>query len=642
MGASFLNLVATKVTVKGEEQKFVSLHLRQGFNRHHTFTVMVNYLSPNNTFQQTPEKFIGYIGETASISFVHRQTGESYDFEGIITQVEMVGSMGETGGVAIHGTSPTILYENNRTLDSWMDQSLSTIIKEVTQEYGKVNLVSNPKYATPIPYMAQYNESVFDFMNRLSALYGEWFYYDGTKVYFGKPDRDNTEKIVYDMDLEEVRLVANLVPGKSARYDYVAQENKQHNADTPAKPDGMNDLQSIAHSCSEKAYTAKTTSAADPHVTDKAELDEQMRIVKNASGANLLNIKGIGKTCRIRIGEIIDVSFPDRMKLPPLGKFRIVGIEHEVRRDGHYSNSFVGVPDGTVHIPVPDVKRPLALPELATVKENNDDKGQGRVKVAFDWQKNGKTTNWIRVQTPNAGVSGAVPKNRGWVLFFDSNLSGGDVYKSNVCMTCNYLVGRGRYAELGETEDLLIPPSAALAGSVYKTVMAQVTAGKKYGSMSEVDGVAFNLKKSEISEIEKIGLIPMVKEYGKVMAFSAKTLFNGDNLGLQTYSVVRVFDWVTKVLMDFLNRRAFENWNSKAERDLRGQISKFLDSIQGPGRLIEKFKILRFERDPKQKDRIFLDIHLTPYFPAKSFVIKLEGTKGDDENDWNSDYAQDA
>ena len=77
MGASFLNLVATKVTVKGEEQKFVSLHLRQGFNRHHTFTVVVNYLSPNNTFQQTPEKFIGYIGETASISFVHRQTGQS-------------------------------------------------------------------------------------------------------------------------------------------------------------------------------------------------------------------------------------------------------------------------------------------------------------------------------------------------------------------------------------------------------------------------------------------------------------------------------------------------------------------------------------------------------------------------------------
>lgn len=417
MGASFLNSVTAKVTVKGEEQKFVSLRLHQAFNRHHTFTVIVNYLSPNNTFQQTPEKFISYIGEKASISFVHKQTGETCDFEGIINQVEMIGSVGETGGVAIHGTSPTILYENNSTLDSWTDQSLSAIIKEATQEYGKVNLASNPKYALPIPYMAQYNESVFDFMNRLSAQYGEWFYYDGAKVYFGKPDKDNTEKIVYDVDLEEVRLVASLVPGKSARYDYVAQENKQHSADTPAKPEGMNDLQSIAHGCSEKAYSARTTSAANPHVTDKEGLDEQMKIVKNSSGAGLLNIKGIGKTCRIRIGEIIDVVFPDRMNLPPLGKFRITEITHEVHRDGHYVNTFVGIPDGTVHIPVPDVKMPLALPELATVAANDDEKGQGRVKVVFDWQKpKEKTTNWIRVQSPNAGTSDAVSKNRGLVF----------------------------------------------------------------------------------------------------------------------------------------------------------------------------------------------------------------------------------
>ena len=33
MGASFLNLVATKVTIKGEEQKFVSLRLHQSFTK---------------------------------------------------------------------------------------------------------------------------------------------------------------------------------------------------------------------------------------------------------------------------------------------------------------------------------------------------------------------------------------------------------------------------------------------------------------------------------------------------------------------------------------------------------------------------------------------------------------------------------
>lgn len=226
-------------------------------------------------------------------------------------------------------------------------------------------------------------------------------------------------------------------------------------------------------------------------------------------------------------------------------------------------------------------------------------------------------------------------------LFTAANLTGGDAFKSNTIMTCNWLVGRGKVAEVGEEDDLTVPGSAALAGKMYYTLMSQVTAGKKHGAINDIDGVKFDLKKSEISHLERIGLVPMVNEYGKVMAFSAKTLFNGDNIGLQTYSVVRVFDYVTKVLFDFLNRRAFENWTSKTEQDLRGQIVKFLDGIQGPERLIERFKIMRFERDEVQKDKIHLDIHITPYFPAKSFVVKLDGQKGEDEETtWSSEYAQ--
>jgi hypothetical protein len=225
-------------------------------------------------------------------------------------------------------------------------------------------------------------------------------------------------------------------------------------------------------------------------------------------------------------------------------------------------------------------------------------------------------------------------------LFEAANLTGGDTYRSNVIMSCNWLVGRGKYAELGEGEELFVPPAAALAGKIYNTLMSQVTAGKKYGGINEVDGVRFDLKKSEIANLEKLGLIPMVKEYGKVMAFSAKTLFNGDNLGLQTYSVVRVFDYVAKVMMDFLNRRAFENFTASSRKELNGQIVKFLDSITGPTKLIENFSIKRFEQDPVQKDRIYLDIHLKPYFPAKTFLIKLDGQKGDDGNDWSTEYAQ--
>ena len=227
--------------------------------------------------------------------------------------------------------------------------------------------------------------------------------------------------------------------------------------------------------------------------------------------------------------------------------------------------------------------------------------------------------------------------------FFETAfLTGGDTYRSNVIMACNWLVGRGKFDEVGEEEDLFVPPSSALAGKIYNTLMSQVTAGKKHGGMNEVDGVRFDLKKSEIASLEKLGLVPMVKEYGKVMAFSAKTLFNGDNLGLQTYSVVRVFDYVAKVMMDFLNRRAFENFNGNTRKELNGQIGelRFLDGITGPNKLIENFSITRFEQDPVQKDKIYLDIYLKPYFPAKTFMIKLEGQKGDDGNEWSSEYEQ--
>jgi len=223
------------------------------------------------------------------------------------------------------------------------------------------------------------------------------------------------------------------------------------------------------------------------------------------------------------------------------------------------------------------------------------------------------------------------------------DLADGEAHMSNVMMSCNWLAGREQYNE--EEDGMFVPPSAALAGKMYKTLMSQVAAGKKFGSMTDVSGVRFPLMKGELSNLEKIGLVPMVNEYGKVMAFSAKTLFNGDNLGLQTYSVVRVFDYITKVLIDFLNRRTFENFDFNNKRDLQKQITKFLNSISGAGKLIKKFEILKFHQDPQDKTKIYLDLYLVPYFPSKNFTISLFGQKGADTDDaeyaeWLADYQQ--
>ena len=223
--------------------------------------------------------------------------------------------------------------------------------------------------------------------------------------------------------------------------------------------------------------------------------------------------------------------------------------------------------------------------------------------------------------------------------FDAANLTGGDIYRSNVLMTCNWLVGRGKHADLGEEDELMLPPSTALAGKIYSTLIAQPTAGKMHGGINEVDGVSFPLKRTELSELEKRGLVPMIKEWEKVMAFSAKTLYTGNDIGLQTYSVVRVFDYIGKVIIDFLNRQAFQNWTPTVEKQMGKEISRYLESIKGSDKIIQDFSLMKLTQDPETK-RIYIDLHLTPFFPAKNFMLKLGGTKGDSAEAWASEYAE--
>ena len=58
-------------------------------------------------------------------------------------------------------------------------------------------------------------------------------------------------------------------------------------------------------------------------------------------------------------------------------------------------------------------------------------------------------------------------------LFYSANLTGGELHRSNVIMTCNWLVGRGKAEEVGEEEDVFLPPSTSLAGKIHKTLMSQ-------------------------------------------------------------------------------------------------------------------------------------------------------------------------
>ena len=161
----------------------------------------------------------------------------------------------------------------------------------------------------------------------------------------------------------------------------------------------------------------------------------------------------------------------------------------------------------------------------------------------------------------------------------DASLQGQDAHLANVIMTCNYILGRKKSELADEDDDVYIPGSGALAGRMSNTeeiVIAQGAAGKKYGTLSNVKGARLNLRKSEIAALIDQGVIPMVEEDGRTMAFSNRSLYNGATIGLQEYPIVRVFDWIGKVFQNFFNDEAFTNWNSQVKGELQQAIHDFL------------------------------------------------------------------
>lgn len=225
---------------------------------------------------------------------------------------------------------------------------------------------------------------------------------------------------------------------------------------------------------------------------------------------------------------------------------------------------------------------------------------------------------------------------------FDDLQANTEMYKDsdaelqNVIMTANWIVGREAEKMSADEEDsqaFYIAPSAALCGKLYDETanMAQGAGGKKYGTLDGVKGVKLDLLKSEIAALMDNQVIPMVYSEGRVMAFNNTTLYNGDNAAMKEYPIVRVFDWVKKVLMNFVHEVALENWDPyNSPKNLKAKIQAFLNDFKGYGNLFQNYEIKEPTQDPVTK-RITCDISLTPFYSAKNFVIKVSADKKDKE-----------
>ena len=207
-----------------------------------------------------------------------------------------------------------------------------------------------------------------------------------------------------------------------------------------------------------------------------------------------------------------------------------------------------------------------------------------------------------------------------------ASLQGSKPIFSSAIVACNYILKRRKSEQAGEYDDLYIPASGALAGrmtDVENIPIAQGIAGKQFGRMEGVPSVRLDMTKAELSKLIDYGMVPVVEVSGQVYAFSNSTIYNGSVKELQEYPIVRVFNWVSKVLLQYCNDQAFTNWSSTVEENMKYEIGMFLNKKKNE-RLIDDFTVNDIHRDPQSGD-VLVQVEIKPFFAARNFLIELKG-----------------
>lgn len=414
-----LNLVETSVSLVGEKVHFVSLKLSQTFYAHHQCEILVDYEELDKSFMNDPIGLIKYIGEPVFVEMSHHETHETTVFSGLVTDISMVGRHGQQGYVHIQAASQTIRLEGKPSMDSFVNRTLEEIVSEVIKTSGNgAEAIIKPKYKKQIAYLCKYEESAFQFLNRLGSLYGEAFFNDGATTYFGLPNLDDAISIKYDAEITSLNVKASLLPTNFERYDYLVKDDEERIKQTRYEVPEATGYLKAALDKSEGFYTSEAMLPLHSPVGDSDSILNMVDIERTRTMADMLTISGTSQTCKIAIGKVINVTFPNSMNVTTsAGDFIITNVIHEISQEGKYSNTFSGIRAALERIPVPKIPMPVASSQRAIVVSNSDPEGVGRIQVRFQWQQYlQKTTNWLRIIVPDGGSSNMFRKNRGFVF----------------------------------------------------------------------------------------------------------------------------------------------------------------------------------------------------------------------------------
>ena len=400
---------------KDKTSRFNSLSLKQSLNSCCDFELVETIATRKTLWQEQSQELLKQVGKNVIIRLSFPRGENTFQFSGFITEVVIDSDTPTQGGsenkISFIGKGSPVVLDDAPSMNSFVENDLKNIVETVFKN-KYFDLTCNPKFKGIIPYAMQYKESRWNFLNRLSAIYNELLYFDGSKLVFGEVAGEQSEDLTIDEDITEFKVSSKTLPFKYTLYNYNEEDDEYIHSDTEEEVRPRNTYTQNVFQDPENLYSQRGMLSAEvptPLAGDTARLQQSK--YQQALG-KMHCVEGKTHNSLVRLGSLIYVKFPSGFEKENMGEYRVISVEHCVDRDDYY-NRFVAVPLGMEYAMYePET---IAYPEIAEVVANDDPKKQGRVQVRFFWQRHlGEQTSWLRVQTPDAGVLTDNSSNRGF------------------------------------------------------------------------------------------------------------------------------------------------------------------------------------------------------------------------------------
>lgn len=408
------------------------------------FTLSQSLLSPNSlsfTMHKGPEENMNealfticgqIIGKEITISLetdsIEREslkaetdTVADINFKGIILSAS--GSRSSTEYVInVQAYSWDALLSDNQTCKSFEDKTLNDIINDVIDDYSDhLDSVVDSRFTDTIPYCVQYNETNYQFLQRLARRYGEWLYNDGERIVYGNLPEGETVKLAYpSQDIPSYNVDLNM---QHVAFNHVASSYNSYDAN---QKEGVEEMQKEYNTLSEQVFQASQNCYVKPtlqnlhsggfansdgretilNVSTKTQARGQKAGMLTYSGNTYCSKLKIGSTLLIVDNYITNSASNEKSKVNQ-DEILITELVHYFSADETYSNHFVGVPSACDYPPYSNSDvYPFAQSCRAKVTDNEDPNNLGRIRVQFDWQAlldDEMMTPWLRMAQPYAG-----------------------------------------------------------------------------------------------------------------------------------------------------------------------------------------------------------------------------------------------